>query len=451
MERLLGRGAMGAVFLAHDTELDRDVAIKVVRNAGSPEEQAAFLVRFRNEAKAVGRLRHRSIVAVHDVGVDPEAGPFLVFEYVDGANLKDLLRSRGALAPEQLLMLAEQVGAALEVAHREGIIHRDIKPENLLVGSDGVIRLADFGVARVPDAALTGQGQFLGTPCYGAPETLRGAEAGPLSDQFSFAAVLYEAATGVRAFPGNDAVTVAHAVIHDEPVPPSRAAQPGARVPKALDAVLLRAMSKDPSQRYEHLSSLLAALRAAYFDSGIVSRTGLLDTLPAIAVGDTPVDLPKATPPKERSIALWPFALALALGLVVVYQFAPEQLPQETESESGAPAQAQAPAARVEVPERVEAQAPPEEPVAQPVNAAGSADAGAAAREAEQPPSVVEEASPDLAGLSAFEREERAKDALDRAERALLAGDREQAKSALDEAFRYDPEHPDIPALRKKL
>jgi serine/threonine protein kinase len=191
VKRLLGSGAMGSVYLARDEQLDREVAIKVVRNAGSPQEQAAYLERFRNEARAVGRLRHRSIVAVYDVGEDSAAGPFLVFEYIEGTTLKELLRARGAMSAEQVLALSDQVGAALDVAHREGIIHRDIKPENLLMGSDGAVRLADFGVARVPDAALTGQGQFLGTPCYAAPETLCGAEAGPASDQFSFAAVLY--------------------------------------------------------------------------------------------------------------------------------------------------------------------------------------------------------------------------------------------------------------------
>ncbi len=441
---------MGSVVLARDTELDRDVAIKVVRNAGSPEEQAAFLVRFRNEAKAVGRLRHRSVVAVHDVGVDPDVGPFLVFEYVDGANLKDLLRSRGALSPEQVLMLADQVGAALEVAHREGIIHRDIKPENLLVGSDGVIRLADFGVARVPDAALTGQGQFLGTPCYGAPETLRGGEASPLSDQFSFAAVLYEAATGARAFPGNDAVSVAHAVIHDDPVPPSRAAQPGARVPEALDAVLLRGLHKAPASRYEHLSSLVAALRAAYFDSGLVSRTGLLDTLPAVAIGDTPAGVSPPHQAEKRSLSLWPFAAALGIGLLVVYQFAPEASPAASDA---APAMG-ALAARHELGAKPQAEEPRVEPPSVD-QAAATANAGDGSAEAgpERAAAPVEEAgeAQDLLGLSAFEREERAKDALDRAERALLAGEREQAKIALDEAFRYDPEHPDIATLRKKL
>lgn len=442
VERLLGRGAMGAVYLARDTELDRDVAIKVVRNAGSAEEQAAFLVRFRNEAKAVGRLRHRSVVAVHDVGVDAELGPFLVFEFVEGANLKDILRSRGALSPEQVLMLAEQVGAALEVAHREGIIHRDIKPENLLMGSDGLIRLADFGVARVPDAALTGQGQFLGTPCYGAPETLRGGEAGPLSDQFSFAAVLYEAATGTRAFPGNDALSVAHAVIHEAPVPPSRAALPGARVPERLDEVLLRGLQKEPQNRYERLSSLVAALRAAYFESGLVSRAGLLDTLPAVTMAEP---TPAAVPAAKKPLTLWPFLAALLLGLAVVYRFAPDEAVEVAVAEAPLPL-----AAAVGEPVVAETPRGPAEP-ALVQDAVVPSEEDARVEALPDPAQAAADTAAELAHLSPFEREERAKDALDRAERALRAGEREQARAALDEAFRYDPDHPDIASLRAKL
>src|SRR5690349_12936187 len=161
--RLLGKGAMGCVYLARDTDLERDVAIKTVRLPVLVAEQAAFLVRFRNEARAVGRLRHRSIVSVYDVGDDPESGPYLVFEYIEGATLKEILRTRGPLSPEQTVALAEQVGDALDAAHRAKIIHRDIKPDNLLVGKDGVVHLADFGVVRVPDAGLIGEGQVLGT------------------------------------------------------------------------------------------------------------------------------------------------------------------------------------------------------------------------------------------------------------------------------------------------
>jgi serine/threonine-protein kinase len=382
-------------------------------------------------------------------------GPFLVFEYVEGHNLKDSLRNRGALPPEEVLALAEQVGAALEVAHREGIIHRDIKPENLLVGSDGLIRLADFGVARVPDAALTGRGQFLGTPCYGAPETLTGGEAGPLSDQFSFAAVLYEAASGVRAFPGTDALAVAHAVIHSDPPPPSQVAQPGARVPAALDAVLLRALRKEPSARYETLSVLLSALRAAYFESGFISRTALLDTLPAVAMAERRASTlfssradPRASTadvagPSKRSLALWPFALALLFGLGVVLKLVPAQLGGLDERGDAAPATDADGVQRVEGPRSSAPPAPQKAlaPAAVPADAGHALAAEAADAAVVRPPNQ----------LSAFEREERAKDALDRAQRALEAGQREQAKAALDEAFLYDPEHPDIPALRQKL
>ncbi|MFT3923446.1 MAG: serine/threonine-protein kinase [Myxococcales bacterium] len=445
VKRLLGSGAMGSVVLARDTELDRDVAIKTVRNAGSPDEQAAFLVRFRNEARAVGRLRHRSIVAVYDVGVDAEAGPFLVFEYVEGSNLKDILKNRGPLPPEQVLALGEQVGAALDVAHREGIIHRDIKPENLLVGSDGVIRLADFGVARVPDAALTGQGQFLGTPCYGAPETLSGGEATPLSDQFAFAAVIYEAVTGTRAFPGNDALNVAHSVIHDEPKSPSQAAKPGASAPAGLDAVILRGLRKDPKARYDHVLNMVHALRSAYFESGLISRASLMDTLPALALNERnsrASQVPTVVAPK-KPLALWPFALALAFGLAVVFKFVPTDPAPSVADADSTHADAVLQPALPPLPE-----APVDAAKTKALDAAPSVvvDAGDSAT-----PSDAAVTPPAVLNLSSFEREERAKDALDRAERALREGQHEQAKAALDEAFMYDPEHPDIAALRAKL
>ncbi len=435
VERLLGRGAMGSVYLARDMELDRDVAIKTVRMPSAAEDAESFLVRFRNEARAVGRLRHRSIVAVYDVGNDRSVGPYLVFEYVEGATLKEMLRERGAMAPEQVIALAEQVGGALDAAHREGIIHRDIKPDNLLVGKDGVVRLADFGVARVPDAALTGEGQFLGTPCYGAPETLRGQPSGPLSDQFSFAAVLYEAVSGVRAFPGADAVAVAHSVIHDEPPPPSAVAAPGTYVPPALDRVILRGLRKLPEQRYEHLSALVADVRRAY---GLTTSSGVsaADTLAAQPGLSPRVSVPPVS--EKRAVPLWPFAVALAVGVLAVVQLAPS-----------APARVDATAQPV-TPSQTNTQVPAQPNPALPRSGVhdaaplGDAAPSAALKDAAAP-------AQDPAQLSAFEREERAKDALERAQRALDAGDKNAAREALDEAFRYDPEHPDIAALRRKL
>jgi len=444
--RMLGSGAMGCVYLARDTELERDVAIKTVRMPpGSTGEHEAFLVRFRNEARAVARLRHRAIVAVYDVGDDPAVGPYLVFEYIEGSNLKDILRAKGPLSPEQVLALADQVGEALSAAHREGIIHRDIKPENLLIGGDGLVRLADFGVARVPDAALTGEGQFLGTPCYGAPETLRGGAAGPLSDQFSFAAVLYEAATCARAFPGNDAVAVAHHVIHDEPLPPSRAATAGALVPATVDAVLLRGLSKRPEARFETISGLVAALRDAYLDAGALTTTGELDaTVPASLARTRSSRRPSAPPPPPEKLKLWPFAVALAIGFFAVVQLAPSTPSRGEGARPLDPLAGTMPlvdAGPITLAEPPDAGAPGD---------ASSADAGVEIVDAGSDAETSEDASA-VEVLSTFEREERAKDALDRAQRALATGDREAARVALDEAERYDPEHPDIAELRRKL
>ncbi|MCA9601368.1 MAG: serine/threonine protein kinase, partial [Myxococcales bacterium] len=143
-----------------------------------------------------------------------------------------------------------------------GIIHRDIKPDNLLVGEDGRFKLADFGIARVPDAALTKDGQFLGTPCYAAPETLRSGTYSPRSDEFSFAAVVYEVVTGMRAFPGDDAVAVAHKVAHEEPARPSMVVK-DVVIPPAVDRVVMRGLSKDPEARYGSVGALAGALLEA--------------------------------------------------------------------------------------------------------------------------------------------------------------------------------------------
>ena len=155
IDRLIGAGAMGNVFLGRDPELDRAVAVKTVRIRDlAAEARQLYLDRFKNEARAAARLHHPNIVAVYDVGEDPDVGPYLVLEYVAGSSLKQLLTSRGPLTPEASVTLADQIGRAIDTAHAAGIIHRDIKPDNLLITPEGRAKLADFGVARVPDAAL---------------------------------------------------------------------------------------------------------------------------------------------------------------------------------------------------------------------------------------------------------------------------------------------------------
>jgi serine/threonine-protein kinase len=264
IERLLGSGSMGNVYLAHDADLDRPVAIKTLRDlALDTETREVFLSRFRNEARAAARLQHPNIVQIFDVGDDPTVGPYLVFEYVHGHTLKQELKKGGPLSRDNLLKLTQQVADALATAHIAGVIHRDIKPENLLITNNGQVKLADFGIARVPNANLTKEGQFLGTPCYSAPETLRSGEYSEQSDLFSFGAVIYEAACGERAFPGNEAMAVAHQVMNRDPAPPSEANR-AAAIPTTVDAAILRALRKNPSDRYASARTFASALNQAY-------------------------------------------------------------------------------------------------------------------------------------------------------------------------------------------
>jgi serine/threonine-protein kinase len=261
--RLLGQGAMGRVLLAHDPVLDRDVAVKLLRDdlAVPDDQREALLERMRQEARAAARVSHPNIVALHDMGEDAECGLYLVFEYLDGSTLKDRLE-RGALGPIAAARLASELGSALTTAHEAGVLHRDIKPENIILTATGA-KIADFGIARLPDSTLTLGGGLLGTPAYSAPEAVSGSRFSPKSDQFSMAATLYEAISGRRAFPGDDAVAVASKIATEEPP----AVSVSAGVDAHVDTVLARALSKDPRSRFdtceEFGNALSEALRMA--------------------------------------------------------------------------------------------------------------------------------------------------------------------------------------------
>jgi eukaryotic-like serine/threonine-protein kinase len=263
IERLLGRGAMGRVLLAHDPVLDRSVAIKLLRDDLNipPEQHDALLHRMRQEARASARVSHPNIVALHDMGEDPSLGLCLVFEYAEGLTLKERLL-RGPLGPEAAAKLAREVGDALTTAHLAGVLHRDIKPENIILTPTGA-KVADFGIARVPDSTLTRDGGLLGTPAYSAPECIETGRFSPLSDQFSLAATLYEAVSGQRAFPGEDAVAVATRITNEEP--PGIAELSG--LDPHVDAVLARGLSKSPSARFEDARAFGAALAEALWQS----------------------------------------------------------------------------------------------------------------------------------------------------------------------------------------
>jgi serine/threonine-protein kinase len=434
VDRLLGSGAMGFVFLGRDPELDRAVAIKTVRDLNMDQESLSlFLERFRNEARAAARLHHPNIVQVYDVGEDDELGPFLVFEYVAGSTLKQILRSRGALDALGVVRLAEEIGEALTLAHEEEIIHRDIKPDNLLVTPEGQTKLADFGVARIPNAALTREGQFLGTPCYAAPETLKRGDYGIRSDLFSFAAVLYEAAAGRRAFPGDDAVAVAHMVIHDEPEQLRQVADDPAMIPPGVERVIMRALSKEPTERPTSAAALAAAVRDAYLTAGFVDAEEL--ARPA----SRRIPLPSETQSGGSGgggglVYLVLLAAVVVLGIGLIFVIEGDDDPVVLASDAG-PADSGPPA---------------DGGVATATTSPtdGGVDLGVDVDPDLGPPDLGVD---DIASMTPHEREEAAKDALDRARSLLEDGDAEGARAALGEATRYDPGNPDIGELRRAI
>jgi serine/threonine-protein kinase len=259
IERLLGRGAMGRVLLGRDGVLDRDVAVKLLRDdlAVDPDQHRALVDRMRHEAKACARVTHPNIVTLFDMGEDPELGLYLVFEYAEGTTLKERI-ARGPLPPTLAARIAREIGGALNTAHTSGVLHRDVKPENIILTEHGS-KVADFGIARVPNSTLTRDGGLLGTPAYSSPESIADGQFSPQSDQFSLAATLYEALSQRRAFPGDDAVTVASSIQADEPPPIARACG----LDPHVDGVLARALSKNPAARFASAGEFGDALAEA--------------------------------------------------------------------------------------------------------------------------------------------------------------------------------------------
>lgn len=255
----LGRGSMGVVLLAQDPILGRRVALKYLRPdlKLDPEEKDLLMKRMNQEARAIARIAHPGIVALYDMGTDEKLGAYLVFEHAKGRSLQSVLE-RGRLTKEGSARLARELGEALDAAHAHSVVHRDIKPGNIILTEDGS-KIADFGVARLPDSTLTKAGARVGTPAYSAPESIRNGEHSEKSDQFSMAACLYEGISGRRAFPGEDAVKVARSIERDPPLPISDALGLSPRV----DDALLKAMSLDPRRRYPSCREFGLALSGA--------------------------------------------------------------------------------------------------------------------------------------------------------------------------------------------
>src|SRR5262245_20723835 len=252
--RKLGTGGMANVYLAEDQELGRRVAIKMLDDRHAQDEQ--FVERFRREAKNAAGLSHPNIVSIYDRG-EAEGTYYIVMEYLEGRTLKELLIRRGPTPVRIALDYTRQILAALDHAHREGIVHRDIKPHNVIVGPDGRLKVTDFGIARSGTSQMTEAGSIIGTAQYLSPEQAKGEPVSPASDLYSVGIVLNEMLTGSVPFTGDTPLEIAMKHLSAVPEPPS-AATPG--VPHELDAVVLRALAKQPEDRYQSAKEMDADL-----------------------------------------------------------------------------------------------------------------------------------------------------------------------------------------------
>jgi beta-lactam-binding protein with PASTA domain/serine/threonine protein kinase len=253
----IARGGMATVYHALDTRLERTVAVKVLHPAYAADP--SFAERFVREARAIARLSHPNVVAVFDQGTyDDQA--FLVMEYVRGRTLRDVLVERGRLSPAEATSVLEPMLDALTAAHRIGMVHRDVKPENVLIGDDGSVKVADFGLARVTDAgtATATRGVLMGTVAYVPPELVTNGNADPRSDVYSAGIVLYEMLTGTRPFRGEPALSVAWQHVNADVPPPSDVI---GGLPEALDELTLHATRREPGARPTDAGAFLAELR----------------------------------------------------------------------------------------------------------------------------------------------------------------------------------------------
>jgi serine/threonine-protein kinase len=273
--RELGKGAMGVVYEGRDPSIGRRVAIKTARRevlerSGQAEE---LMERFLREARAAGALNHPNIITIYDVG--EEGGiAYIAMEYVEGQDLNALIAQHHSLDVNKVVEWGIQICEALACAHDQGVFHRDVKPANIMMSYQGALKVADFGIARTHDSTLTQDGALIGTPSYMSPEQFIGKKVDARSDLFSLAIILYELLTGEKPFVGEALTTIMHHVLKSAPAPPHEL---NYLTPEALSAVIMKALSKKPQDRYGDCRLMAAALREslkANPDMSIIQCTG---------------------------------------------------------------------------------------------------------------------------------------------------------------------------------
>ena len=299
----IGSGGMADVWSAEDAMLHRTVALKFLHDRFGQDAQ--FVERFRREAQSAAGLQHPNVVGVYDRG-EHEGRHWIAMEYVEGASLKDLI-GRG-LSVAEAVEIVRQILAGAKFAHERGIVHRDLKPHNVMVDPDGRARVTDFGIARAGASEITQTGSVLGTAQYLSPEQAQGFEVGAPSDLYSVGVILYEALTGRVPFEGESAVAIAMKQVTEPPRPPSEL---NPQVPPALDGVVLRALAKDPANRFQSADEFLEALNAAEADPTTPLSTAAYAAVAAVPVVD-PEEEERRRRNRRRLIILGVIALLIA-------------------------------------------------------------------------------------------------------------------------------------------
>ena len=254
----LGKGAMGVVYCARDPLLDRTVAIKTINMELAQEEMKEYEARFYQEAKAAGGLNHPNIVIIYDIGKSGNIA-YMAMELLQGKELKTLMSKATALPVAYAVDVAAQIAEGLGYAHEHGIVHRDVKPANIMIVRGELVKITDFGIARMRSANVQTQvGIVLGSPRYMSPEQVAGKRAEPRSDTFSLGAIIYEMLTGRPPFNGEDVTSVMFQILNFMPPPPSAL---NAEVPEMLDFIIAKALAKSSADRYANASELAADLR----------------------------------------------------------------------------------------------------------------------------------------------------------------------------------------------
>jgi len=303
VEELVGQGGMSSVYKAHDSLLERHVALKILHDHYSSDE--AFVERFKREARSVAQLQHPNIVTVIDRG-EEEGRQYIVFEYIEGENLKELVVRKGRLDVHEALEIALEVARGLAFAHQNGLVHRDVKPQNVLLNGDGRAKVTDFGIARTVDVdGMTQTGTVLGTSNYIAPEQATGQRVDAQSDVYALGTVLYELLAGDVPFPGESFVAVAMKHVHE---PPPNLLDVRRNVPLRVAAAVDRALEKDPEQRFPTMDAFAAELEAclAELDDG--------------GDDDKTMVIPARRRRPQKRVSRWPVAVGILalLGVAAV-------------------------------------------------------------------------------------------------------------------------------------